>query len=218
MSAAAAPTSDSSIVQTALSNETAVVSPMPDPSATVEPVAQQTRSEVTSSGLTWEEILAAVAAMQVPAEPASPLSQAPVERAPEQALVEPAASVVEDSSDGVGAAPLSVDVPSAAPSGDSVVAASSCQHPCRGNRSKQTRSRFPIRNQEPEPAEPMTAEVIEREQEATRLVPIASDQSKPAATEETREQKARLLLPWMRMPILQPNSDPVAGRPGHITR
>lgn len=201
--AAAAPTSDSSIVQTALSNETAVVSPMPDPSATVEPAAQQTRSEVTSSGLTWEEILAAVAAMQVPAEPASPLSQAPVERAPEQALVEPAASVVEDSSDGVGAAPLSVDVPSAAPSGDSVVAASSLSAPMPWEQIEADQITIP--SPEPEPAvESMTVEVIELEQEATRLVPIASDQSKPAATEETHEQKSAAA------PSLDANADSAA--------
>ena len=52
-----------------------------------------------------------------------------------------------------------------------------------------------IPNPEPEPAaEPMTAEVIEREQEATRLVPIASDQSKPAATGRLANRRARLLF------------------------
>ena len=183
-SAAADLTDASPIVELTPSSETAVGSPVADSAAMAEQAAGQPRSEVTSSGLTWDEILAAVAAMQAPPEPASTQLHEPAKLVSDQAPAEPVVPVISDAADGAGAAPLA-----AAPPFDSGAAAPSLSVPMPWEQIEVEQLTILQREPEAEVA-PITAEVAGVVQETTPSLPVASEPSVPAATDEIPEQNS----------------------------
>jgi len=180
-------TDDSPSVETTLPGETAVAQPATDSAVTSEQAAGQARSEVTSSGLTWDEILAAVAAMQAPTEPASTQVHEPPELVSDQPPAQSSASVVTDSADGVDADPLPADLPAVEPLGESGIAARSLSAPMPWEQIELEHVTIP--RQEPDTeGVPVTAEAAGVEREPTLVLPAAPELSGPAATDEIPEQ------------------------------
>lgn len=180
-------TDDRPSVETMLPGETAVAHPATDSAVTSEQAAGQARSEVTSSGLTWDEILAAVAAMQAPTEPASTQVHEPPELVSDQPPAQSSASVVTASADGVDADPLPGDVPVAEPLGGSDIAAPSLSAPMPWEQIELEHITIPRQEPDAEGA-PVTAEAAGVEREPALVLPAAPEPSDPAATDEIPEQ------------------------------
>lgn len=164
-----------------------VAPPVNDSTSTEEQAAGQARFEVTSSGMTWDEILAAVAAMQVSPEPAPTQIREPPVQGSDQAPAESSAPVVTDSADGVHPAPLSANVSAAEPSVDSGVAGPSLSAPMPWEQIEVEQVTILQREPEAEVA-PITAEVAGVVQETTPSLLVASEPSEPAATDEIPER------------------------------
>ncbi|MBS0169754.1 MAG: hypothetical protein JSR62_05320 [Nitrospira sp.] len=103
---------ESPIEATASPSEEAAPLPLSDATTTAEPAGAPARADVTSSGLTWDEILAAVAAMQASPEPAAIRSQDFAAPVSDQVPAEPVVPLASGAPDGVGATPS--DLPTAA--------------------------------------------------------------------------------------------------------
>ncbi len=177
---------DHPIVETVLPGEPATAPSIVDSVATEEPAAGQARSEVTSSGLTWDEILAAVAAMQTPAGPAPTPSEEPAALVSDQTPAEPSTPVVTDAAEEVGLAPVSGEEP-AAPPIDSGMAAPSLSAPMPWEQVEVANVTIPPQEPEPEFG-PVTAETTVVEQKDGQVVSVSSEPSAPAATGDSSEQ------------------------------
>jgi hypothetical protein len=181
-------TGDSLSEGSTLLGETAVAPPSIDSAVTSEQATGQARSEVTSSGMTWDEILAAVAAMQAPTEPASPQVHEPSVPVSDQAPADPSAPVLTDSADGVHATKMSADVPASEPVVESDLAARSLSAPMPWEQIEVEPLTIPREEAEAEGA-PVTAEAAGVEQEPTVVLPAAPELSEPVATDEIPEQE-----------------------------
>ena len=177
---------DHPIIEPVSSGEPAAAPSITDAAATEDSVAGQTRSEVTSSGLTWDEILAAVAAMQTPTGPASTPSQEPVAPVSDQTAAELSTPVVTDAAEDVGLTPVSVEEP-AAPAVDSGMAAPSLSAPMPWEQVEVANVTIPPQEPEPEFG-PVTAEHAVGEPQDGQVVSLSSEPSAPAATGESSEQ------------------------------
>lgn len=186
-SAAAERAGDGVSVEIIPSSGRVMAPPVDDSTATEGQAAGQARSEVTSSGMTWDEILAAVAAMQVSPEPTPTQIHEPPVLVSDQAPAEPSAPVVTDSADGVHPAPLSADVSAAEPSVDSGVAGPSLSAPMPWEQIEVEQVTILQREPEAEVAS-ITAEVAGVVQETTPSLLVAPEPSEPAATDEIPER------------------------------
>lgn len=185
-------------------SETVVAQAVADTPATLEQAAGQARSEVTSSGMTWDEILAAVAAMQTPPEPASPQVHEPSVTVSDQPPAASSAPVHTDSADAVHPASLSTDVSAVEPSVDSAVAAPSLSAPMPWEQLEVEQVSIPQQEPEGEVA-PITVELAGVEQEAGRVSAAASEPSEPETAAEVAEQQS------MVVPALDAHADVASG-------
>ena len=151
--------------------------------AATEPPSASSRSEITSSGLSWEEILAAVAAMQSSPASAQTLSTVEAEPMSDRTATDEPAPAVTAALDPVEMESTLYDAPALEASVDAGTAAPALSAPMPWEQIEVDDVTIP--RQEPEPEfGPVSAEALSRAQDSTLVLPAEPDMAEPVAPTE----------------------------------